>query len=223
MRLMPLPDPVAGEIEVHRLDLDLLIEPRDALALLSEDERARVARFVRRADRVRFARTRAALRQLLARRLDCAPAQVRIDRAPQGKPFAVNGPRFNASHAGAYALIAIGVGARIGEVGIDIESEDRALDMPALLPHAFSARECEELVAAPDPGAAALRRWVAKEAVLKAVGVGIADHLRAIAVRPGPGAALAVRGQPAAWGEVGAVAIAAPTGYQAALAWQWRE
>ena len=60
-------------IVVSRLDLDLDTEPASLRASLTAEEDARMQRFVRRADRMRFAAARVALRSLLAERMGCDP------------------------------------------------------------------------------------------------------------------------------------------------------
>ncbi|MDR0702684.1 MAG: hypothetical protein LBF61_09840, partial [Azoarcus sp.] len=62
MRRIPLPERLANRMEVHCLSLHLDEEPHDVLPLLSEAERGMAGRYRRCADRVRFARTRAATR-----------------------------------------------------------------------------------------------------------------------------------------------------------------
>ena len=87
MRLVPWHDPLPPGIALHRLDLDLAAEDGDAWPDLTPDECARASRFARRADRVRFAHTRAAVRRLIAQRLACRPAEVPLRADAHGKPF----------------------------------------------------------------------------------------------------------------------------------------
>lgn len=76
MQLVSVREAMSQGIEVFRLDLDLSAELSDSLPHLTPEERGRAARFVRAADRLRFAQTRAATRRLLGRRLGCCPADV---------------------------------------------------------------------------------------------------------------------------------------------------
>lgn len=77
-----------GEIHVWRASLEL--EP-DAIShlekTLSEDERARAARFYRTRDREHFICARGILRDLLAKYIAVTPEAVEICYAAQGKPF----------------------------------------------------------------------------------------------------------------------------------------
>ncbi|GKT17865.1 hypothetical protein AVHY2522_16700 [Acidovorax sp. SUPP2522] len=60
-----MPDALPAGIEIFRLDLDLQADAQQALQHLTPEERSRAWRYVRRADRVRFAQTRNAVRCLL--------------------------------------------------------------------------------------------------------------------------------------------------------------
>jgi len=220
MRPIPLPVPLlpAG-IAVFRLDLDLDTEPGALRASLAPDEDARMQRFVQRADRVRFAAARTALRGLLAERMGCAALDVRFESGPHGKPFVRGAPRFNVAHSGAHALIALADAAAGLEVGVDIERCTPGIDIAGMGQLVFSPAEREALRTADDPLAGFYLRWTGKEAVLKAIGVGIADHLQSIDIAPGAGDAIAIGTRMPAWAMARAVRLEAPPGYAAALAW----
>lgn len=222
MRPLPLPEPLA-DVEVWRLDLDLDAPvPEADWTVLGGDEGGRALRLYRHADKVRFARTRAALRRVLASRLRCPPQAVRLVAGPHGKPRLAGeceGARtldFNASHAGCFALIAI---AQRGAVGVDIEYRNPDLDATALEAQVLSPAELA-LGAGRRPGF--YERWVVKEAALKAMGLGIAEHLQQISVLP-PGRAedARYRLQHACpdWPAISAWRLDAAAGYAAALAW----
>jgi 4'-phosphopantetheinyl transferase len=159
-----------------------------AVAYLDDAERARALRFRRLEDRVRFVLTRSTLRVLLAQRLAVPPATLHFGATPQGRPVldAPHGtrmPSFNVSHSGPHALIAIS-GAR--EVGVDVEQCGQISDWRALCALACTAAECEALERAPPAmrTRAFVRIWTAKEALLKTLGVGIAQDLQTFSVDP---------------------------------------
>jgi 4'-phosphopantetheinyl transferase len=223
---MRLPESLPAGIEVHRLDLDLEQVAPDIWRALTGQERARAERFLRAADRVRFAATRAAARRLLARRLDCEAADVPIALGAHGKPSldaGADAPLFNVSHAGAHALIVLADAGAVQEVGIDIERCRDDTDIDAVLPLAFTARERDEVRAATDRRQAFYSRWVGKEALLKAIGVGVSEHLQCIGVHPGANACFAIECAVPEWTNFEAMALAAPPGYAAALAWRAKE
>ncbi len=98
-------------------------------------------------------------------------------RDPAGKPFIVNasGCEFSISHSGEWLAIAMG-GA---PVGIDIETRTPGVEVSKLATRFFSAADAA-LLNAQSPherNAHFARQWVAKEAALKAAGVGISQHL----------------------------------------------
>lgn len=90
----------------------------------------------------------------------------------------VGAVRFNVSHAGRELVVAL---TRGREVGIDAEPSTRSVT-ETLERHAFTEWEREALASgrAESRSRFALRLWVAKEALLKAAGVGLAVEPGAI-------------------------------------------
>ena len=221
-------DALPPGIEVFRLDLDLAreAEASDAWHVLIPDEHTRAARFVRNADRVRFAATRATLRQLLAQRMGCAPMDLVLGAGPHGKPFVQHAadprlaPLFNVAHSGAHALIALADPAQVSDIGVDIERVDAGIELQAMAGMVFTPRERDAIDAAADPVAAFFLRWSGKEAVLKALGLGITEHLQSIGLQPDGAHGLAIETAMAEWASLQAGTLAAPQGYAAALAWR---
>jgi 4'-phosphopantetheinyl transferase len=109
-------------------------------------------------------------------------AQVSIARGPHGKPFAAapGYPHFNTSHARHCVVFAF---AAEQEIGVDVEAEDRRHAPMELATRFFAAEESAALAALDEAqrAAAFLSLWTAKEAVLKALGLGLSfglDRLR---------------------------------------------
>ncbi|MFM9271599.1 4'-phosphopantetheinyl transferase family protein [Halomonas elongata] len=220
MRQLQLPEFVPGGIEVWRVALETSREPdAEAWGVLSREERKRARRFRNMADRVRAVTTRAALRRLLAHRLGMAPEVPRFVEGPYGKPSLPEGGglEFNVSHAGDIALIALAPG---GAVGVDVELRYPDAELAALLDHFLSPRERAEH----ESGQAVLpliERWVAKEAALKALGVGIGECLKTISILGKTGDSRGryrLRHARPEWPELNAWPLEAPKGYVAALA-----
>ena len=171
-------------VEVWCVDL-LAHEPLtpDDLRDLDADERARVDRYLVPEPARVFARTRAALRVLLGRRLGADAAAVRVGAGPHGKPFALDAPdlHFNVSHGGSLALIAF----CDLPVGVDVEAPGTLAPQPSLEEFACSPAELAWMQAQAAPREAALLRlWTRKEAVLKACGSGLAQPPSAIDLGP---------------------------------------
>jgi len=142
--------------------------------LLSPEERDRVARLRLPHIRRRTLATRGWIRWVLGLATASDPHCLIFRTRPHGKPFLEGGPAFNLAHTGDHLVLAL---ATEGEVGVDAE-EPRALpDLEALARRVFTSTERDELGALP-PGpertGAFLRGWTRKEALLKAMGVGLA-------------------------------------------------
>jgi 4'-phosphopantetheinyl transferase len=146
-------------------------------ALLSAEERQRAAAFRLARDRRRYIVCRGRLRELLAHRLGCRPADVPLSCTEAGKPFVPSSAiRFNLAHAGALALCVI---AWDVDVGCDIEWRIPRLASRQVARSLFSALELEKL--APLRGSAWLEAffncWTRKEAVVKGLGCGLCGPL----------------------------------------------
>lgn len=181
-RETPLLDP--NEVHVWSVQL----QPRqtdDHWTILSPDERWRADRFRFALDRNRFVAARSLLRQLLGHYVDSSPRDIQFDYAEQGKPY-IRGSnlRFNLSHSGGIALYAVTVDR---EVGVDLESSWTQIDLVSILQRGFSARERSLLtkMKAGEREHAALIAWVRKEAVAKALGVGLGFPLHLVETEPG--------------------------------------
>lgn len=149
-------------------------------ALLSPAELTRVQRKRRAQDRdlltVAYAFHRLAVAEVLALDVDA----VRIERDAQGCPRLPDDVcRTSLSHCEDAVAVAI---ARHGPVGVDVEPVRRAEGMLALAAQVCSANElrrCNTLPVA-SRERELLRLWVCKEAVLKALGVGLARAMASV-------------------------------------------
>ncbi len=169
-------------IEVWRCPLDSsAAQLKKFASYLSEPERQRAERFRFDDKRCQFVTTRAQLRQCLAIATGTPAEQLEIATDSSGKPFLVEGGhaseiQFNVSHTDSLALIAI---TRGHAVGIDVESLAQNVRHKSLAEHYFSVMENEAIAALPPEQVAAsfFACWTRKEAVLKAIGTGIAHGL----------------------------------------------
>lgn len=218
------PAGIPAGVLVWHLPLDLEHDHPDDLRVLTQDEHARAARYRQPADRRRHVQARAALRRLLGRTLGIAAADVPLSAGPQGKPELAHGPAFNLSHAGDHAYLAVAdtsaVSPATASLGIDIERCLPAGPLPPWLTLACDDDEADAIRRAPDPLSALMMHWTAKEAVLKALGTGIADHLQRVRISAGVGEALQLRTKLPDLQSIRACRLPAPHGYAAALAWR---
>jgi 4'-phosphopantetheinyl transferase len=174
---------------VHVLEIAI---PRSGAALaplvglLDGPERARARGMPAARARRHFVTGRAVLRQLLAVRTGVPAPRVALTFGPHGK---VAGPgaglAFNLAHAGAWLTIALT--SRLA-VGVDVEDRFTAAQVARLAPRILDADEAVDLAAAPPSRRPALLRryWVAKEAIMKARGLGFALKPATIALRRDP-------------------------------------
>lgn len=155
---------------------------------LTEAERQRAHRYRLQADRARFVCTRYALRNTLATCTGCEPEELRFDEGPHGKPFlaAAPGVSFSVSHSGRHGLVAI---SERRSVGVDVEWIDAGFDWRSIADLVCSAQERRviENVSPERHGLHFYRVWTAKEALVKAVGLGIGNDLASITVHASAG------------------------------------
>jgi 4'-phosphopantetheinyl transferase len=116
---------------------------------------------------------RAALRALVAALTGADAAVLQICSGPHGKPFLPDGTlRFNLSHSGEVALVALAWGR---EVGIDVEQLRPGVDHDRLADRYLAPAETAQLRRLPteERRLAFWHCWVRKEAYLKATGHGM--------------------------------------------------
>jgi len=140
---------------------------------LSAEERHRADRFVFERDRIRYTVAHAVLRHLLSRYCGEPPASLRFSAAAAGKPSLQSATplHFNLTHSDERALLAVGQ----RELGVDLEKVRSNIEALAISRHYFFGSERDAIESAPSPERDRLffRYWVAKEAVLKAQGIGL--------------------------------------------------
>jgi 4'-phosphopantetheinyl transferase len=133
-------------------------------AMLSGEERERAARLVAAQ---RWIVARAALRIVLGGHLGLVPGEVEFATGPHGKPELPDAPlRFNHSHSGDRALVALAHGV---EVGVDVE---RTARRSTAIERTLTAGERAALTGS-DRHTELLRIWCRKEALAKAIGGGL--------------------------------------------------
>lgn len=145
--------------------------------VLSDWELRRLDSFTFEEDRVRFAVAHALVRVTLSRLHPVAPVEWRFHRTDVGKPF-VSAPRatkpihFSLSHTRGLVGCATAVGTA---VGFDLEILDDKLDVCELLPLVMARAEMAHWAnnAREAPTRRFLCHWTLKEALAKALGVGM--------------------------------------------------
>jgi 4'-phosphopantetheinyl transferase len=145
---------------------------------LDKEEQHRAARLVREEDRQRYVLAHGGLRAVISRYLGIGPDVVELYRSEAGKPAVrseLGGQpaiKFNMSHAHGRTLIAVSMGQ---EVGVDLERIRSDVEVVNLSERYFAPSEHAVIMQLTQEQRAArfFRYWVAKEAVLKAQGIGL--------------------------------------------------
>ena len=221
--LLPYPD--LG-VDVWTISLPACFSSAEYFrSLLDSDEHARAERFRRPEDRSLFIAAHGALRMILAAYADRDPQKLGFIVGHHGKPRLDRSPgspdiRFNLSHSGDMAAIAVSLGR---EIGVDIERiEPKRTDI-AVAERFFSRREIEALRNLPekDRDAGFFTCWTRKEAYIKARGEGLSIPLSEfdVSLTPSePAALLSSRAHPSDAGHWRLQDVAVDETYVAAFA-----
>ena len=147
-----------------------------------------------------------------------------LARDTHGKPYVIDAgyPQFNLSHGGQRIAIAF---ARTHAVGVDVEALQRRHSPLDLAARFFASDEAHALAAldARDQPDAFVNLWTCKEAVLKALGRGLAfglDRLRFDFDGSDPRALVAIAEEAGALDEWQVARFDAGSGHAGALAWR---
>jgi 4'-phosphopantetheinyl transferase len=169
------PDQV--HVWVASLDSAAAESPR-RVAVTTDAERERAARFHRREDAERYLLAHGALRLVLADYLACDPMTLRFGARENGKPFVENVQlEFNLSHSNSLALIAV---TRARRVGVDVELLRPIADLETVVARVCAPDELAMFAGLPraQHERAFLALWTRKEALAKATGEGIGGVFR---------------------------------------------
>lgn len=172
------PEPIGASIHVWRAQLSEWQAQKDVLAAsLSPEEWHRAQWFRDPALASRYVTGRGLLRELLAKYLGAAARSIEIVANAYGKPElsarAEATLRFNLAHAGDVALYAFANGQSIG---VDVESVEPTTPSALEARRILSNSEWKHWQHLSDQERIPVfyQTWVRKEAVLKALGVGLA-------------------------------------------------
>jgi len=159
--------------------------------ILDPDERGRAERFHHSSDCARYVASHAALRIVLAHYAERDPRHIHFVYGRYGKPAIDNDLgmpdiRFNLSHSGDLAVIAVSLAS---EVGIDIERIGTSRANMAIAERFFSPGEFAALQALPesDQVHGFFSCWTRKEAYVKGRGDGLSVSLSDFDVSLTPG------------------------------------
>jgi len=140
---------------------------------LPAPDRVRFEAFLRRDVAQRWARSRWALRRVLAGYLAAEPAAIELESGEHGKPrlARAGGLEFNLSHSEGLALVAVAE----RPVGIDVELIRPERNLRAIAERVLPAKDVDVLNTAPESERPAVfyAAWARHEARLKCLGAGL--------------------------------------------------
>lgn len=221
----PLPYPEFG-VDVWIISLPACFSSAESFRLvLDPNEHSRAERFRQPEDRSRFIAVHGALRMILTSYADVDPGRLRFVFGRHGKPALdpkLDSPdiRFNLSHSGDKAAIAVALGR---EVGIDIERIEPKRTDTAIAERFFSPHELAVLrnLSESEREVGFFACWTRKEAYIKGRGEGLSIPLCDfdVSLVPGePAALLSSRIDPSDVGRWHLEEVPVEEGYAAAFA-----
>jgi 4'-phosphopantetheinyl transferase len=153
-------------------------------ALLDPSERERGQRFYQARHRHEFVVAHGVTRHVLSRYAGVAPEALRFVRNASGKPAlaGIDAPiDFNLTHSGGRAVLAVAT----QSIGVDLEERRADRSAMEIAERFFYGDELASIRSRPidEQNTMFFRFWVAKEAVLKAEGIGLGYPLDRFAVK----------------------------------------
>ena len=181
-----------GEIHIWCISLrQSLYRFTELSQLLSEDERLRVKRFRFRKDQQAFVIRRGLLRRVFGDCLSTDPKKIDIYYGDHGKPEITNpfenaNIQFNLSHSGNLILLALTLDQRIG---VDIEFIHDMPEINQIAEIILSELEYPifQKLSPEDKKEAFFHYWTRKEAITKAIGIGLSQPPNSITTSISPG------------------------------------
>ena len=158
--------------------VEIALASLDTDAVLNIAEQRQAQQFHKSADRARYRAAHGLKRLLLGAAVNIAPPNLSFAQAPGGKPY-LEPERpghldFNLSHGGDWVAVGLSWS---GKIGVDVEADH---------PDDFWQKIVSAIIS---PGESVdrgfLRAWTAKEAALKAHGIGLATAANHVAIEAG--------------------------------------
>jgi phosphopantetheinyl transferase len=152
-------------------------------AILNEEDKARANRFRFPEDKARFILGRRLLVECLNESLGREMRPLNLISNTHGRPVFLKNPeiQFNISHSSEAVCVTLTLKTK---VGVDLEAISRPSDLKSLSKKIFSDFDFSAFQKFPEAEHPAVffRAWTAKEAYLKALGLGIAGGLKEVSV-----------------------------------------
>ncbi|MDB5129877.1 4'-phosphopantetheinyl transferase superfamily protein [Mucilaginibacter sp.] len=167
-----------SEVHIWRINISQNLSSLNKFkALLNPAELVRAGKYLQRKDHDRFIVSRGAQRIILGWYLNTPPQQLEFVLGDNKKPhlFSKDGNPFhyNLSHSGDWIVLAIAT----SQVGTDVEFIDETFKFQDILPDNFSEEEAT-YINQENAAERFFALWTRKEAILKATGQGLGEHLQ---------------------------------------------
>lgn len=148
---------------------------------LSKEESLRSERIIKTSDRQKYIIRKAILREILSLYFTTDKQDISYDKNPFGKPYCIRPSicRFNLSHSKDVVTYII---SDKYEVGIDIEYKGKERSFVEIAKTCFTKDESYQVEISENKSAVFYKIWTAKEAVLKADGIGLMGGIKSINV-----------------------------------------
>jgi 4'-phosphopantetheinyl transferase len=167
-----------SEVHIWRINIRQNLSSLNQFkALLNPAELARAGKYLQQKDHDRFIVSRGAQRIILGWYLHTPAQQLQFVLGDNKKPYLVSKDgyplHYNLSHSGDWIVLAIAT----SQVGTDVEFIDEAFKFQEILPDNFSKEEAA-YINQEDSTERFFTLWTRKEAILKATGQGLGEHLQ---------------------------------------------
>ena len=175
---------VYSDIKLFKIELSQYYNSTEILLkALTLEEVKRAQRYHQLKDSNRFIICRALLKYLIAEEKGLDISQIHFEKQANHKPYFSSDRSlfFNVSHAGDFAVIAIGN----CELGIDVEQIDTNFKYADILSSVFSVEEINFINHSQYIRHTFYKFWTRKEAIVKATGKGIDEEFVNIPVSDG--------------------------------------
>jgi 4'-phosphopantetheinyl transferase len=165
-----------NEVHVWRINISQNIgRLKQFEALLTPEETMRAGKYKQQKDTYRFIVSRGMQRVILGRYMRTSPGALEFVLSDNKKPYLLNKSSnnlfYNLSHSGDWIVLAISD----VSIGTDVELIDPTFPFQDILADNFSRAEIDYIGISHQKF---FKLWTRKEAILKATGQGLGDHLK---------------------------------------------
>lgn len=169
-----------NEIGIDFFKFDEISDIEEYYSFLADSEKERADQLKIKKVFEQFVLTRGRLRRNVAQQLSCTPQELIIDVAEKGKPYLKNfNYQFNVSHTQGSAIIAL---SPTIQLGIDMENINREVDIFGVAKQLFTKQEQDFIFNESDQKQAFFYVWTRKEALVKALGLGIYSDIKTVSI-----------------------------------------